>query len=66
MVSAMMTPLADPNLRAGTQLDLLAGIDYRRSAMRLAIEAGLPVYQELDGPQLETDWKVIAGLQLSF
>ncbi|MDF7808272.1 transporter [Pontiellaceae bacterium B12219] len=66
MPSPMMTPLADPNLRAGTEVDLLAGIDYRRDVMRLAIEAGLPVYQELDGPQLETDWKVIAGLQLSF
>ncbi|MDF7800096.1 transporter [Pontiellaceae bacterium B1224] len=65
-LNPMMTPVADPNLRAGTQVDLLAGIDYRKNFMRLALEAGLPVYQELDGPQLETDWKVIAGLQLSF
>ncbi|MDZ8118230.1 transporter [Pontiella agarivorans] len=59
-------PLMDPNLRAGTRLDLLAGIDYRWNTVRLALEGGAPVYEELDGPQLETQWMVIGGLQLSF
>jgi hypothetical protein len=66
MLNPMMTPVADPNLRAGTELDLLVGIDYRKNFLRLALEGGVPVYQNLDGPQLETDWEVIAGLQLSF
>lgn len=62
----MMTPLADPNLRAGTRLNLLAGIDYRNGFLRLSLEGGIPVYQKLDGPQRETDWMAIGGLQLSF
>jgi hypothetical protein len=33
---------------------------------KLAIEGGFPVYQSLDGPQLETDWLITAGLQWTF
>ncbi|MEE9367323.1 MAG: transporter [Pontiella sp.] len=68
--SAAMSPLADPNLRAGTRLDLLAGIDYRPSGkadgLRLALEGGVPIYQELNGPQLKTDWMITGGLQFQF
>ena len=64
------SPLADPDLRAGTRVDLLAGIDYRAKGKlegaRLALEGGVPVYQELDGPQLKTDWMVMVGAQFSF
>jgi len=31
---------------------------------RLAIEVGAPVYQDLDGPQLETDLVLVLGWQL--
>jgi hypothetical protein len=34
--------------------------------IRLDLEAGLPVYEHLDGPALETDWIVTAGLQHAF
>ncbi len=61
-----MTPLANPDLRAGTRIDLLAGIDFRKGAVRFALEGGAPVYEELDGPQLETEWMVLGGGQLSF
>ena len=33
---------------------------------RLAIEVGFPVHQDLDGPQMENDWRLMAGLQLGF
>ena len=33
---------------------------------RLAIEGGMPVWQDLDGPQLEVDWVVIVGWQYAF
>lgn len=33
---------------------------------KLAIEGGFPVYQSLDGPQLETDWLITAGLKWAF
>ena len=61
-----MSPLADPDLRAGTRMDLLAGIDFRRGNLRLALEGGAPVYQELDGPQLKTAWLFTGGVQVSF
>ena len=69
-LNPMMTPLADPNLRAGTRVDLLAGIDWRPQGkargLRLAIEGGAPIYQNLTEPQLKTAWMVIGGLQYSF
>lgn len=65
-----MTPGADPDLKAATRLDLFAGIDYRASGkldgLRLALEGGAPLSQNLDGPQLEMEWMVIGGLQYSF
>jgi len=32
---------------------------------RIAAEFGAPVYQNLDGPQLQTDWTVTVGWQLA-
>lgn len=60
-------PTADPNLRAGSRLDVLLGVngDFG-NGHRLAIEGGLPVAQSYDGPQLETDFIVTAGWQFSF
>ena len=56
-----MVPTADPDLRAGRRLDLLFGAnifaqDGWLAGNRLSVEGGLPIYQWLDGPQLETDW----------
>ena len=67
-LNPMMVPTADPDLRGGTRLDLLAGLDYMfhsgaLAGSRLAIEGGLPIYQDLDGPQLETDLILTAGWQ---
>ncbi len=33
---------------------------------RLAFELGVPVYQDLNGPQLETNWTATLGWQLAF
>jgi len=56
-----MVPTADPNLRGGTRFDIVGGVNFFQDegffeGHRLAIEIGLPYYQDLDGPQLETDW----------
>lgn len=32
----------------------------------IAVEGDLPIYQYLDGPQLETDWLLTAGLKVPF
>jgi Putative MetA-pathway of phenol degradation len=66
-----LVPTADPDLRAGTRVDALAGINFEIAegalhGNRIAVELGLPVYQSLDGPQLETDWSVVIGWQYAF
>ena len=33
---------------------------------RFAFEVGVPLYRDLNGPQLETDWNVIVGWQKAF
>jgi len=69
MISPGTVPTADPNLRGGTRLDALAGINFvvpGLTSLRLAAEAGVPVYQDLDGPQLETDLVFTLGAQFTF
>jgi hypothetical protein len=66
-LNPMMVPTADPNLRAGTRIDGALGINFsvpRAKGLRFAIEGLLPVYRNLTGPQLETDWIIVAGIQL--
>jgi hypothetical protein len=63
-----MVPTADPRRRGGEQMDLTFGVNLRGRAglikgHRLAIEAGTPIYQSLDGPQLEKRWLLTAGWQ---
>jgi hypothetical protein len=61
-----MVPTADPDLRAGKRSDALLGLNYVRGGLALAVEGGVPVYQDLDGPQLETDWLLNLGMQWTF
>lgn len=66
-----MVPTADPNLRGGERIELSLGINLLApsGAVKghgLAIEFGLPVYQNLDGPQLERDWTATIGWRKAF
>ena len=70
-LNPMMVPTSRTDLRRGNRLDLLFGIDLIASegklhGNRLAIEFGLPIYQYLDGPQLEMDYRLTVGWQLVF
>ena len=61
-------PTKDPGRRAFQRLDFLAGVNLivpegPLSGIRLAIEAGVPAYQYLDGPGLETDFVATVGVQ---
>lgn len=61
----------DPDLQAGERLDLLFGINLHghhgwAKGHRIAIEGGVPIYQRLDGPRLETDWIITVGWQYAF
>jgi len=64
-------PTKDPGRRAFQRLDFLAGVNLTVlegpfSGIRLAVEAGVPAYQSLDGPGLETDWIATLGAQYAF
>jgi hypothetical protein len=64
-------PTKDPNVQGGRRVDLLVGINLYAphgllKGQRLAIEAGAPAYQSLNGPQLLTDWLVHIGWQWVF
>lgn len=68
-----MIPTADPDRRSVKRLDALFGLNFINQAgprlvkgHRLAVEMGFPLYQSLDGPQLETDFILTAGWQYAF
>lgn len=70
-LNPMMVPTARTDLRGGERIELFGGINlYLREGFlaghRFAVEAGAPVYQSLDGPQLETDFRIITGWQYAF
>ena len=58
-----VVPTADPTLRGGRYIDLSLALNFyapagRFEGNRIAVGGGLPLYQSLDGPQLELDWKL--------
>lgn len=62
-----LVPTARPDLRGGARLDLGLGVNFKAKAgHRLAMEFLLPLKQELDGPQLETDWSFVLGYQFAW
>ena len=71
---AYMSPTMDPNLQGGTRANVSAGLNFIvpdrlggiLADQRLAIELQMPVYQNLDGPQMPLTWTLIAGWQYAF
>jgi hypothetical protein len=64
-------PEGDPHRQGGRRVDLLAGTNFYvpsgvLKGVRLSLEAGVPVYESLNGPQLSTRWLFSAGLTYSF
>jgi hypothetical protein len=58
---------ADPSYQAAMGVDAAFGINYvREGGHRVAFEIVVPLHQDVDGPQLETDWQLTAGYQHSF
>lgn len=61
---------ANPENYGGKQLSLLAGANYAfhgaLEGHRLAAEIGVPVYRDLNGPQMETDLTATLGWQIAF
>jgi len=66
-----MMPAARTDLRGGKRVDAAVGLNFYQQGgtldgHRLALELGIPVYQNLDGPQLKSDWRLTAGWQKAF
>lgn len=69
-----MSPTMDPNLQGGTRGSLAAGVnlifpdrlDGILAGQRLAVEFQMPIYQNLDGPQMALEWTIVAGWQYTF
>ncbi len=62
---------ADPDFQGGDRLDVGVGVNFVTpegplKGLRLAGEVLLPTYQNLNGPQLETDLLYTLGLQYTF
>lgn len=68
---AVPVQTADPNNQGGEILEALVGVNFAASkgalkGARFAAELGLPLYRDLNGPQLETDMTVTLGVQKAF
>ncbi len=64
-------PAKDPALQGGKRLDLLLGANLHPKegvlkGQQFFIEAGAPVYQSLNGPQLRRSWVARVSWQLPF
>lgn len=58
---------ADPLKQGATRVDAAVGLNYiSPREHRVAFEMVVPLRQDLDGPQLETDWRLTAGYQFTF
>ena len=69
----IMAPVqtADPDNHGGETVEALLGVNLAASegalsGHRLALEFGLPLYRDLNGPQLETDYTLTLGWQKAF
>jgi hypothetical protein len=68
---ALPTQTAQPDMQGRKVLNAYLGVNMVGEegwlrGQRLAFEVMLPVRQDLDGPQLKTDWGLIAGWQYAF
>lgn len=69
MDAMIMAPVqtADPSRQGIKRLDASLGLNFESDGgHRLGAEFVYPLEQDLDGPQLKTDWQVIVGYQFAF
>lgn len=64
--SPYTTPLWDTGNYGGTQVFTTLGFQWQPAPLHIVdFNIGLPLYRDLNGPQLETDWQIILGAQYS-
>ncbi len=69
-----LVPTMDPDLRGGTRGSVSAGVNLVfpdriggiLAGQRFAVELQMPVYENLDGPQMTLGWKLLVGWQYAF
>jgi hypothetical protein len=71
MMGVPIVPTADTDRQAGKRLDLMGGVnilfpEFMGLENHLNVEAGAPIYQYLDGPQLRQSYSVWGGWQVVF
>jgi len=62
---------ANPAFQGGDRVDIGLGVNFSGQegawrGLRLSVEFGLPVYQDLNGPQMEADWTLTGGVKYMF
>ena len=63
----MDSPANDPKKQGGQMLEAAINLGFKPAPTYLInLEVGVPIYQNLDGPQLEHDSHVMLGLQKDF
>ncbi len=70
-LNPLQVSTADPGRRAGKFASLALGLNFLvpsggLQGTGLSIEGIVPVYQDLDGPQLKRDYAVLVGLRKAF
>lgn len=70
-LNPLQVPTADPKRRAGNFVSLGLGLNFLVSSgvlqgTGLSVEAIIPVFQDLDGPQLKRDYAILVGLRKAF
>ena len=65
---SLPVPTVDPKRRGGTSLDGSLGVNLQipGTGARVAFEVGAPLWQDLDGPQLGSEWWTVFGAQFAF
>ncbi len=63
---AASSPDADPENYGGQRVDAFIGASIPVKAVSFGVEAGIPVYQNLNGLQMKNDWYLTAGIQAMF
>ena len=64
-INPMMSPAGDPDASGGTRTDFMIGMIGRFSeGHAMSFEVGIPVQQDLNGPQMKTD--MVFGLKYQF
>jgi hypothetical protein len=64
----MMSPTNDAGRQGGRRVDVALGLDWflGRTGSGAGLEVGVPVYQDLDGPQPDAQWFATVGLRFMF